>query len=154
MEKTLVIIKPDAVQRGIIGEIVSRIERKGLQIVGMKMSHLSLEVLQQHYSHIKDKPFFPEVADFMASAPVVLVCVQGVAAVQTVRQMCGVTKAREATPGTIRGDLAMSVQANVVHASESLEAAVAEVARFFAESELHSYSQVSSPFIYSKHETN
>lgn len=152
MEDTLVIIKPDAVQRGLIGEVLSRIERKGLQVVGLKMASLDEKVLREHYSHIKDKPFFPEVAAFMSSAPVVLACVRGVGAIGTVRQMCGVTKARDAAPGTIRGDLAMSVQANVVHASEDATAAAVEVGRFFSDEDLATYIQVSGAYVYSKHE--
>ena len=152
MEKTLVIVKPDAVQRGLVGKILNRFEEKGLKIVGMKLVVLSDEVLRLHYSHIVSKPFFPEVAQFMSSGPSVLVCLEGVDAVSAVRLMCGVTKARAAEPGTIRGDLAMSVQANVVHASEDLAQAEAEVARFFLPSELLDYKLVTEPFVYASHE--
>ena len=152
MERTLVIIKPDAIQRALVGTVLSRLESKGLKIVGMKMSMLSTDILKQHYSHIVSKPFFPEVSSFMSCAPVILVCVEGVDAVSAVRMMCGITKAREAAIGTIRGDLAMSVQANVVHASEDSAAAVVEVERFFRMDELFSYSLVNEPFIYASHE--
>lgn len=152
MERTLVIVKPDAVQRGLIGEVLSRLEKKGLKIVGLKMTTLDLPLLKQHYAHIVTKPFFAEVAAFMSSGPAVLVCVEGVEAVAAVRQMCGITKAREAAPGTIRGDLAMSVQANVVHASEDAAAAEKEVACFFHQEELTSYQQAVGGFVYATHE--
>lgn len=152
MEKTLVLIKPDAVQRGLIGEIVSRFEKKGLKLVGMKMIQLNDEVLADHYSHIATKPFFKGIAEFMKSTPIVACCWEGLDCVNTVRNLTGVTKAREAAVGTIRGDMAMSIQANVVHTSDSLEAAAVEVKRFFKDEEIFSYDLVLAPFVYSSDE--
>lgn len=141
MEKTLIIIKPDAVQRGIVGDITTRFEKKGLKLVGCKMITLEDALLRDHYSHIADKPFFAGLADFMKSSPVVVQAWEGKEAVTVVRTLAGATNAREADVGTIRGDLAMSIQSNVVHASDGEEAAKEEVARFFAESELFNYDK-------------
>ena len=152
MERTLILIKPDAIQRGIAGTVLNRFERKGLKIVGIKMIQLTDELLNEHYSHIADKPFFKGIADFMKSTPVIALAVEGLDCVETVRRLCGVTKAREAQVGTIRGDLAMSIQTNVVHASDSLETAKKEVARFFNDSELFEYDMVLYPNIYSSDE--
>jgi len=132
-ERTLVLIKPDAIQRGLMGEIISRFERKGLKLVGCKMMELEEALLREHYSHIADKPFFGGLAKFMQSTPVVAMCWEGLEVVNAVRLLCGITKAREAEAGSIRGDLAMSVACNVVHASDSIESAEAEVKRFFKE---------------------
>ena len=152
MERTLVLLKPDAVQRDLVGEILARLERKGLKIVGLKMMLLSGELLDEHYSHLVERPFFPEVKSFMQRTPVVACCLEGTDAVNTVRQLCGVTKAREAAPGTIRGEFAMSVQANLVHCSDSLETAEAEVARFFKPEELFEYEDILESFLYSPDE--
>ena len=139
MQLTLVILKPSAVQRGLLGEVLSRFERKGIQIAGMKMMCLSDEILEEHYSHIKEKPFYGRVKDSMQASPVVVVALRGVDVVNTVRKLSGVTNGREAHPGTIRGDYSMSVQENIVHASDSLETAEVELARFFNKDEIHEY---------------
>src|ERR1044072_1476774 len=152
MERTLVLIKPDAVQRGLIGRILARFEDKGLKVAGMKFLKLTDALLNTHYSHLADKPFFPGTKRFMTLTPVVAVCLEGLDSVETVRRLCGITKAREAAPGTIRGDWAMSVQANLVHASDSLETAQKEVARFFNESELFEYESVRTQVTYSEDE--
>ncbi|MEN3331150.1 MAG: nucleoside-diphosphate kinase [Blastocatellia bacterium] len=152
MERTLVLIKPDAVQRGLIGSILARFEDKGLKVAGMKFLKLTDELLNTHYSHLADKPFFPGTKRFMTLTPVVAICLEGLDSVETVRRLCGITKAREAAPGTIRGDLAMSVQANLVHASDSLETARIEVARFFDDAELFEYDSALTPTIYSEDE--
>lgn len=152
MERTLILIKPDAIQRGLAGSVLNRFERKGLKLAGVKMMQLSNELLREHYSHIADKPFFPGIANFMKSSPVIAVCVEGLDCVDTVRRLCGVTKAREAEVGTIRGDFAMSIQTNIVHASDSLENAKAEVNRFFKADELFSYDLALSANIYSSDE--
>ncbi|HWP41711.1 MAG TPA: nucleoside-diphosphate kinase [Blastocatellia bacterium] len=152
MERTLVLIKPDAIQRGFIGRIISRFEEKGLKIVGIKFMSLSNELLNEHYAHIADKPFFPGTRAFMQSTPVIAICLEGLDSVETVRRLCGITKSREAAPGTIRGDWAMSVQANLVHASDSLETAQKEVPRFFNESELFDYDLMMMRSIYSEDE--
>jgi nucleoside-diphosphate kinase len=152
MERTLVLIKPDAVQRDLIGEIIAKFERKGLKVVGIKMMTLSDELLDEHYSHLRGRDFFAEIKTFMRNTPVIACCLEGVDCVNTVRLLCGITKAREAAPGTIRGDLAMSVQANLVHASDSLETAGAEIPRFFKPEELFTYEDALNPFIYSSRE--
>ena len=150
-EKTLIIIKPDAVQRNLVGDIVSRFEKKGLKITGMKMMSIEDVTLEEHYAHIKDKPFFPGIRDFMKSSPVVVMALEGVNAVSAVRLLVGPTKAWEATAGTIRGDLSLSTQSNIVHASDSVEAGEIEVARFFKADELFSYKKIDTDFIYAEH---
>lgn len=152
MERTLVLIKPDAIQRDLVGELIQRFERKSLKLVGIKMMALSDDLLDEHYSHLVGRDFFAEIKTFMRSTPIIACCWEGVDCVNTVRAMCGITKAREAAPGSIRGDLAMSVQANLVHASDSLETAEVEVARFFNANELFAYEDVLNPFVYSSRE--
>lgn len=139
MEKTLVILKPCTIQRGLIGEIISRFEKKGLILIGMKMTWLTDEILSEHYAHLKDRPFFQRVKDAMDVCPVIVCCWKGVDAVQVVRNLAGATNGRNAAPGTIRGDYSMSVQENIVHASDSQETAVIELQRFFKEDELFDY---------------
>ncbi|MEW6207154.1 MAG: nucleoside-diphosphate kinase [Acidobacteriota bacterium] len=152
LERTLVLIKPDAIERGLAGRILARFEEKGLKIVGIKFMRLSDELLNEHYSHLADKPFFAGIRRFMQSTPVIAVCLEGLDAVETVRGLCGITKSRAAAPGTIRGDWAMSIQANLVHASDSIETALVEVPRFFAQSELFAYDSLSTPLLYSEDE--
>ena len=152
MERTLVLIKPDAIQRGLAGRILSRFEDKGLKIAGIKFMALEDDLLKDHYSHLADKPFFGGIKRFMQLTPVIALCLEGLDAVETVRNMCGVTKARTAAPGTIRGDWAMSIQANLVHASDSLETAANEVPRFFKPEELFDYHSTSTALIYSEDE--
>jgi len=147
-EKTLVLVKPDGVQRGLVGEIISRFERKGLKVAGLKMMRLDEAILREHYAHIADKPFFPGVSKFMSSSPVVAICVEGLEVVKAVRILCGITKAREADAGSIRGDFAMSVACNVVHASDSIETAKKEVPRFFKVDELHVYDKSEYVHVY------
>ena len=139
LEKTLVILKPSAVQRGIIGEVINRFERKGLSLSGLKMVWLSDELLSEHYAHLKDKPFFQKVKDSMNVCPVVVCCWKGKDAVKVVRLLTGVTNSRDALPGTIRGDFSMSMQENIIHASDSPETAVVELQRFFSKNELFDY---------------
>ena len=152
MERTLILIKPDALQRGLVGEVTSRFERKGLKLVGNKMMQLSEELLKEHYAHIADKPFFPGVKDFMMSTPVIAQCWEGVEAVETVRTITGVTNARKAAAGTIRGDYSMSLQSNIVHASDSLETAQVEVPRFFQEGELFEWDMTKLQHLYANGE--
>lgn len=152
MERTLVLLKPDAVQRGLIGEVTRRLEQKGLRLVGMKMMHLSEAVILEHYAHLKDKPFFSGIKKFMQSTPVIAQCWEGVEAVDAVRILVGITKARAAEAGSIRGDLAMSFQCNVVHASDSAETAKNEVARFFTKEELFTYDKTEYLHVYSDDE--
>ncbi len=152
LEKLLIIVKPDAIQRRLLGEIVHRIERKGLDIVGMKMMQLEDVLLDEHYAHHKDKGFYQKLREYMKSAPVVLMVVAGVDVVSTVRLIVGPTKAREADAGTIRGDLAMSVQTNIVHASDSLENAKAEIDRFFTDEEICDAPRLDRTYMYSPDE--
>jgi len=151
-EKTLVLIKPDAIQRGLIGEIVGRFERKGLKLVGIKMIGLDDAILKEHYAHLADKPFFAGLSNFMKSSPVIAMCWEGLEVVSAVRLLCGITKARAAEAGSIRGDLAMSVSCNVVHASDTIENAEKEVLRFFKEAELHNYRKSEYEHVYAEDE--
>lgn len=150
-EKSLIIIKPDAVQRNLIGEILSRLEKKGLKITGIKMMSLEDATLEEHYAHIKDKPFFPGIRDFMKACPAIVVAVEGINAVSAIRLLVGPTKAWEANAGTIRGDFSLSTQSNIVHASDSVESGEEEVRRFFYEGELFEYQKIDVDFIYAEH---
>jgi len=152
METTLVLLKPSCVQRQLIGEIVNRFERRGLRIAGMKMMQLTDEILREHYAHLVDRPFFPSLAASMKASPVVALAISGVEAVQVVRAMTGFTNGRAADPGTIRGDYAMSNQQNIVHASDSVENAAIELARFFQPVEIFDYKSALQSFIYATNE--
>ena len=146
-EKTLIILKPDAVHRGLMGEVIGRFERKGLKIVGLKMVELEDALIDAHYAHIKDKPFFASIKSYMKQAPVVVMALSGIGAVASVRLIVGPTKGYEAPAGTIRGDLSLSTQSNIVHASEDAAAAEAEVGRFFRPEELFDYKRNDFDFI-------
>lgn len=148
LERTVVLIKPDAVQRGFIGEIIQRLERKGLQLVGLKMTQLSDEILHQHYSHHADKPFFASLKSFMQSTPVVAMVWEGPQAVSVVRTIVGPTKGHEAPAGTIRGDLSIEPSHNMIHASDAPETAVIELERFFKPDELFTYTKTSMQHIF------
>ncbi len=150
-EKALIIIKPDAVQRNLIGEIIGRFERKGLKVIGMKMMNLQDAMLDEHYAHIKDKPFYPGVRDFMKVSPVVVVAITGINAVSATRLLVGPTKAWEGNAGTIRGDFSLSTQSNIVHASDSVENGEAEVKRFFSADEIFEYKKIDTDFVYAEH---
>jgi len=138
IEQTLVLIKPDAVQRGLMGEIMTRFEKKGLKISGLKMMNLKEAVLREHYAHVVDRPFYAELAQFMSSSPVVALCLEGLNAVEVVRKLSGTDNFDF---GTIRGDYSTSQQRNLVHSSDSLETAVNEVERFFLPAELFNYDK-------------
>ena len=140
MERTLVLIKPDAIQRDFVGKIITRFEEKGLHIAGLKMMELSDDIVAEHYAHLTDKPFYPELRSFMQATPVVALCLHGPNCVEAVRRIVGITNSIEAEPGSIRGDFGMSIQANLVHASDSVENAEIEVARFFNEDQLFTYN--------------
>lgn len=152
MEQTLVILKPSAVERGLMGEVISRFEKKGLIISGMKMIQLTDAVLAEHYSHLVDRPFFPSLKRSMMSSPVVVMCVKGVDAVAVVRAMTGATNARNAASGTIRGDFSMSGQQNIIHASDSVENAKIELDRFFKAEEIFDYLPVTVKSLYGEGE--
>jgi len=151
-EKTLIIIKPDALNRDLVGEIINRFERKGLKIVGLKMTKLNDKILKEHYSHLADKPFFPKIASFMKSYPVILMVLEGLEAVESVRLITGETLGRKADAGTIRGDFSMSIQSNIVHASDSVENGEREVKRFFSDDELFTWKRLDFDILYSEDE--
>ncbi len=136
VEQTLILLKPDTLQRGLIGPVIARLEARGLQMVGLKMLKLDKAKCDEHYAHLVGKSFYPGLVSFMTSSPIVALVVSGPEAVKVVRDMCGPTNARNAMPGTIRGDYSLSTQYNVIHASDSLETAQKEVARFFKKDEL------------------
>lgn len=148
-ERSLIIIKPDAIQRSVAGDIIKRFEQKGLKIIGMKMTTLSDVMLKEHYAHIADKPFYPRIEKFMMSAPVIVMALSGAGAVAAIRTIVGPTKAFEAAAGTIRGDFAMSMQSNVVHASDSVENGEIEIKRFFKPEEILDYKKLGEEVVYS-----
>jgi nucleoside-diphosphate kinase len=152
-EKTVIIVKPDGVQRGLVGEVVRRLELKGLKVVGLKMMFLDENKLREHYAHHVEKPFYPGLEKFMKSSPVVAICAEGKGAVDAVRLIAGVTHAGKADGGTIRGDLAMGM-CNVVHCSDSQENAQAEVKRFFDEKEIFDYDKTEYLHVYMDDERN
>ncbi|MCX8166456.1 MAG: nucleoside-diphosphate kinase [Candidatus Micrarchaeota archaeon] len=136
MQKTLILIKPDAMERKLAGQIITRFEQKGLDIVAIKMLTMTKELAQKHYAQHLNKPFYKGLEEFMCSRPIIAMVVQGVEAIEVVRNLVGATNARKALPGTIRGDLANSLSSNVVHASDSAEAAEKEIKLFFKEEEI------------------
>ncbi len=138
-EKTLVLLKPDAVNRRLIGEIISRFERKGLKIVAMKMLQVSMEMAERHYAVHKGKPFYDALIEYITSAPVIAMILEGENAIAVVRKMMGKTNGQEAEPGTIRGDYSMNVQKNLVHGSDSKESAQREINIFFNANEILKY---------------
>lgn len=148
METTLVLLKPSCVQRELVGEIITRFERRGLRIAGMKMMQLDEAILREHYAHLADRPFFPTLAASMMASPVVALAISGKDAVQVVRAMTGSTNGREAAPGTIRGDYSISNQQNIVHASDSIENAAIELKRFFRPEEIFDYQSGAFEWIY------
>ncbi len=152
MERTLIIIKPDALNRALVGEVVSRFERKGIKVVGIKMTHLSDKILEEHYAHLVAKPFFRSIKEFMKRAPSIVMVLEGRKVVDVVRVMAGVTEGTQAQPGTIRGDFSLSIQNTIIHASDSSEAAEKEIKRFFREGEIFEYQRVDSEMIYSESE--
>lgn len=150
-EKTILIVKPDGVQRGLVGEIIRRLELKGLKIAGLKMMYLDEKKLREHYAHHVEKPFYPGLESFMKSSPVVVVCAEGKNSVAAVRLIAGVTNAGQADGGTIRGDLAMGM-CNVVHCSDSVDTAKAEVKRFFEAKEVFEYDKTEYLHVYMEDE--
>lgn len=153
MERTLVIAKPDAVQRGLVGEILRRLENKGLKLIGIKMIHLEEALLQNHYEEHVDKPFYKDLERFMKSSPVVVMAWEGYQCTAAVRLIVGSTNPREASAGTIRGDLAMGSGRNIVHASDSKENGDKEIINFFEEDELLSYDKTEYQHVYEEFES-
>lgn len=152
MEQTLVILKPCAIHRGLIGKIINRFQEKGLIITGLKMMQLDETILREHYAHLVEKPFFPSLLQSMMATPVIVMCLEGKDAVEVVRLMTGATNGRKALPGTIRGDFSMSGQENIIHASDSVENGKIELARFFKPEEIFSYVPSDLRFYYSPDE--
>jgi len=151
-ERTLIIIKPDAMQRSLLGEIIKRFEQKGLKIIGLKMMHLDKEILKDHYAKHVDKPFFDSLAASMSYSPVVAMVLSGLNAVTAARIILGATRSYEAVAGSIRGDLALSGQSNLVHASDPEEDPEAEIRRFFREEEIFPYRKVDFEVLYGDEE--
>lgn len=139
IERSLILLKPDTVTKKHCGEVIDRFEKAGFRIAGAKMMALSDEILGEHYSHVADKPFFPNIVEFMQSSPVVAMVLEGEDAIGEVRRMLGPTNSQEADPGTIRGDLGTDMMVNVCHASDSVENGEIEVNRFFDSSEIFDY---------------
>lgn len=152
-ERTLIIIKPDALQRNLLGEILARFERKGFKIIGIKMMSIDDALLDEHYAHHKDKPFFVSLKKYMQSSPVIMMVLEGIeGTVNCVRTIVGPTSGREADAGSIRGDLSMSQSNNLVHASDSAKTAEKEIYRFFNEDELFEYKKLDFEAIYNQEE--
>ncbi|MBU1119002.1 nucleoside-diphosphate kinase [Patescibacteria group bacterium] len=149
-ERTLILCKPDALQRNLLGAVISRFERKGLKLVGIKMVGLSDTELDEHYAHLKDKPFFEGLKKYMKQTPVVAMVLEGEECIDAVRLITGATKGAEADAGTIRGDFAMATPGNIVHASDSVENAKEEIYRFFNDDELYDYAKIDETFLYWK----
>lgn len=147
MERTLVLLKPDALQRRLVGQILARLEAKGLKIVGMKLLRVTPELAARHYAEHVGKPFYNELVSFITSAPVIALVVEGPRAVEVVRRLMGKTNALEAEPGTIRGDYGLSVGMNLVHGSDSPASASREIALFFSPDELHDYALADAPWL-------
>jgi nucleoside-diphosphate kinase len=137
MQKTFVIFKPDAMEKRVVGTVLSRFEAAGFDVVGCKMTRLAPATLREHYAHVADKPFYPEIERFMSSRPVIIMALQGDNIVQKVRDLLGPTDSRKAPKGTIRGDFGTEMMKNVVHASDSDENAKIELARFFKADEIY-----------------
>ncbi|KKU45460.1 MAG: Nucleoside diphosphate kinase [Microgenomates group bacterium GW2011_GWB1_46_7] len=152
MQRTVILIKPDGLQRGLIGEIMRRFERKGLKLVGLKMMRLTDELLDTWYAHHKDKPFFKDLKGFMTWTPIVAMVWEGQEAVSVVRKIVGVTKGYEAEAGSIRGDYALSGSQNLIHASDSTENAGKEIRLIFKSEELFEYDTAEACLIYSEFE--
>lgn len=152
MEKTLVILKPSCLMRGLVGEVTKRFEQKGLRLAGMKMCQLTDDQMSEHYAQHAGKPFFQQLKDAMTVTPVIVCCYEGVDAVEVVRQMAGATNGRKSAPGTIRGDFSMSFQENIVHTSDSKENAAIELKRFFNDNEIFDYNMPTMPFLYAADE--
>lgn len=147
MEKTFLMVKPDGVQRGLVGEVISRFERKGFQLVGSKLMTISRELAEQHYGEHKDKPFFGELVDFITSGPVFAMVWQGEKVISVARAMMGATNPAEAAAGTVRGDFGQTVGMNIIHGSDSSESASREIGLFFTEREILSYDKTVNKWI-------
>lgn len=148
MEKTFLMVKPDGVQRNLIGEIVSRFETKGFNLVGAKLMLITQELAEQHYGEHKERPFFGELVEFITSGPVFAMVWEGENVISTARQMMGATNPKDAAAATIRGDFAVTVGKNIIHGSDSSESAEREIGLFFNKEELVDYSKLMSKWVY------
>ncbi len=146
-ERTLVLVKPDGVQRGLAGEVIGRLERTGLQIIGMKLMQISDELAATHYGEHEGKPFYAGLVGFITSSPVVALALEGPSAISTTRKIRGATNPADADPGTVRGDLAVDMGRNLIHGSANADDAARELALFFNDSELVSYDRATQPWI-------
>ena len=147
MEKTFLMVKPDGVQRNVIGEIVARFEKKGYNLVGAKLMQIPTELAEEHYGEHKERPFFGELVEFITSGPVFAMVWEGENVILTARQMMGATNPKDAAPGTIRGDFAVTVGKNMIHGSDSAESAEREIGLFFKEEELVSYEKTINSWV-------
>ena len=147
MERTLVLVKPDGVQRGLIGEVINRLERRGLKLVGMKLMQVDASLARQHYGEHVDRPFFGDLVDFITSSPVVAMAWEADNVVEAVRNTMGQTNPTTSPPGTIRGDLGLDIGRNLVHGSDSPESAERELALFFNSGELLDYARANDPWV-------
>ncbi|MBA2173874.1 nucleoside-diphosphate kinase [Halobacillus locisalis] len=148
MEKTFLMVKPDGVQRNLVGEIVARFERKGFKLAGAKLMVIPSTLAEQHYGEHSDKPFFGELVDFITSGPVFAMVWEGEEVIATARQMMGATKPQDAVPGTIRGDFGVTVGKNVIHGSDSPESAEREINLFFNEDQMVDYKKENLAWVY------
>ena len=147
MERTLILVKPDGVQRSLSGEIISRLERSGLKITGMKLLHVNEDLAKKHYAEHEDKPFFGDLVEYICSAPIIALAFSGPNAVEKSRKLIGKTNPLESEPGTIRGDLGLEISRNLIHGSASIEDAKREVSIFFNDSEIIDYEKSSDSWI-------
>ncbi|MFW9597997.1 MAG: nucleoside-diphosphate kinase [Paludibacter sp.] len=152
MEKTLIILKPCAIRRDLIGEIIHRFEMKGMQLCGIKMMQLDDAILNEHYAHLADRPYFQRIKNSMMKTPVIVSVWKGVDIVEIAHHMAGATNGREAAQGTIRGDYSVSIQENIVHTSDTVENAKTEIARFFRPEEVFDFKQLSNSVLYAENE--
>lgn len=148
MERTLVIVKPDGVQRGLIGEVITRFEKRGLRIAALKLIHITPELAERHYAVHKGKPFYPGLISYITSSPVVVMVLEGNGAIEIVRRTMGTTRPAEAAPGTIRADFGLEVGRNLVHGSDGPETAAFEIPLFFRDEEVLSYSRDTDRWIF------
>ncbi len=149
MEQTFVALKPDAVQRGLVGVMIDRLERKGFKLVGLKLMRVPRSLAEEHYGEHREKPFFKGLVDFICSGPIVAMVWEGNNAVESIRKMMGATNPKEALPGTLRGDFAVDLGRNVIHGSDSVDSAKREINLFFSPDEvLSNWSRTTEPWVY------
>lgn len=151
-ERTLVLLKPDAMERGLVGLIIDRFIKKGLKVVGLKMLHLSKDLSKEHYMHLTSKPFYPDLENFMTKQPIIALALEGKEAVEVVRLLVGPTNATKAPGGTLRGDFSNSTSRNIIHASDTKESAEKELKRFFKSDELFDYKLANESYLYASDE--